>query len=334
MLKIRNKNKFGVVLSIIILFSATISLPVIYELSDLLSKTDKVNANILLVEGWLPPYAIEKAYEEFANNGYTHIITTGIKSPDYYMMAMNGYLIFYPHRVISQDNEFQVHKIEVDASSELDNENSAMFSVYVNDSLFTNFSADKKKRRFAITWEGNLLNIDSIIVQFVNDGVGDYGDRNLFVKEIIIDNEIKIPYQNNSEYDISKLDGKRRIINNFTSYAQLAKKRLLTTDIDSSLVIAIPGKRVNVNRTLISALAVRDWLETSDIDIKGINIVSLGNHAERTFMTYNKILDKKYDIGIISIPDHRASYSRRYKVLRTLREAVGIIYYWFILLPY
>jgi hypothetical protein len=125
-----------------------------------------------------------------------------------------------------------------------------------------------------------------------------------------------------------------KIKNDYTSYAKLAKNSLLAMGIDSSLVVEIPGKKVTLNRTLFSALAFRDWLKTSDIEVIGINIVTLGTHAERTLMTYNKILDKKYDIGIISLPDYRERHSRIYKVLKTIRETIGIIYYWMILIPY
>jgi hypothetical protein len=309
--------------------------PAFNYLSGYLSKSEQVHANILLVEGWLPPYAIEMAYNEFHNNGYSHIITTGLKSfSDYYILSENGYLIFYLKKKIPVVNEAFAHVIEIDACSELGGENSARFNVFVNDSMVADFLAVKKKRKYAITWVGNLTNIDSIMVQFVNDGVGDYGDRNLYVKEIIIDHKITIPYLNNSEYDIGALDGKRRIINNFNSNAEQARNTLLSTGIDSSLIIAIPGKGVKINRTLTSALAFRDWLKTTDIDIKGINIISMGTHARRTWMTYNKILNEKYDLGIISLPDYKNSYSRKNKVLKTIRETLGIIYYWIILIPY
>jgi hypothetical protein len=334
MLKYIGRKRLIILLLFISVLSGIIFLPIIYSLSDHLSKTARVNANILLVEGWLPPYAIEEASNEFHNKGYTHIITTGLNSPEYYMVSMNGYLIFYPKRVNSVDNELPVHVIEIDAYSELGGINSSRFNVYVNDSLISEFSADKRIRKYEISWEGKLTSIDSVMVQFINDKMGDFGDRNLYVKEVIIDNKIKIPYQNYSEYDISKLDGKRRIINNFGSYAQLARSRLLSMGIDSSFVTAVPGKRVKINRTLTSALAFRDWLDSSDIEIKGINVITMGTHARRTWMTYNKILNGRYDVGIISLPDYRDSYSRKHKILKTFRELFGLIYYWLILIPY
>jgi len=334
MLKYRGKKTLITILLFSFILSGIIFLPIIYSLSVHLSKTDRVKANILIVDGCLSEDALEMAYEEFQKNGYEYAITTGLKSPEYYMVYLNGYLVFYPKKKISGDNEVHAHVIEIDAYSELGGENSARFNVFVNDSLVADFLAVKKKRKYAITWEGKLTDIDSIMVQFVNDGVGDYGDRNLYVKEIIIDKETTIPYQNNSEYDLSEPGRKNRIVNNFNSYAQLARIRLLSMGLDSSLVIAVPGKRVKLNRTLTSALAFRDWLKTTDIEIKGINIISLGTHARRTWMTYNKILNKKYDIGIISLKDYKERYSRKYKVLKTLRETIGIIYYWFILIPY
>lgn len=335
-LMLRNIGKKGLI-TILVFFLILLSiifLLLIYSLSDYLSKTARVNANILLVEGWLPPYAIEMAYNEFHNNGYRHIITTGVISPEYYMLAMNGYLIFYTEGKISDNNEVPVHLIEVDAYSELEDKNSSHFNLYVNDSLVADFYADKHKKKYGLSWSRSLAEIDSITVQFDNDRHGDFGDRNLYIKEIIIDHKIIISHQNNSEYDIGVLDGRNRIINNSNSFAELAKNRLLSMGIDSTIIVAVPCRRVKINITLTSALAFRDWLKTTDLKVKGINIVSTGTHARRTWMTYTKVLNKTYNIGIISLPDYKNSHSRKNKILKLIRETVGIVYYWFILIPY
>ena len=309
--------------------------PAFNYLSGYLSKSEQVKANVLIVEGWLPEYALEMAYKEFEKGKYEYVITTGLQYRNkYFKVSENGYLIFYLKNKFSQINDSGLHSIGIDAYSELEGENRAHFNLYVNDSIITDFFVEKSKKRYRVEWKGNLSDIRTIYVQFTNDAVGDFGDRNLYVKEIIIDDKIKIPYQDNSEYDIGKLYGKNSTINNFNSSAQYAKKRLLSMGIDSSLLIAIPGNKVKINRTLSSALAFRDWLKTSNIDIKGINIISMGTHTRRTWMTYNKILNEKYFIGIISLPDNIHNYSRLSKVLKTIRETLGIIYYWFILLPY
>jgi hypothetical protein len=211
---------------------------------------------------------------------------------------------------------------------------SAHFNLFVKDSLIADFFAVKHKRRYKANYEGSLSDCDSIMIQLTNDRLDDSGDVNLFVKEIIIDQKTRVNYQNNTEYDIEDLDGKRRLINNVNSCAVLARNRLLAMGIDSSQIIAVPGEKARINRTLTSALAFRDWLKTTNIDIKGINIISMGTHARRTEMTYNKVLNEKYDIGIISLPENSTQYSRSRRVLKTIREILGIVYYWIILIPY
>ncbi len=42
-----------------------------------LAVTHRVNTNVLVVEGWIPRYAIREAAEEFKNRSYERILTTG-----------------------------------------------------------------------------------------------------------------------------------------------------------------------------------------------------------------------------------------------------------------
>jgi hypothetical protein len=302
---------------------------------NFLSKTEKVDANILLVEGWLPDYALENAKDEFQNSTYDLIITTGNNiHENFYTIYGSGYLTFYPGSLISTNSGSKEHTIEVEAFSELEGENCAHFELFVNDSLMADFYADKKKRKYGIIWKGDIAKIDSVMVHFDNDKWGAWGDRNLYVKEIIIDNTIHSPYFLNSKYDYLTLDGKDKILFRFSSYAELAKNTLLSFGIDSSLVVAIPGENAKINRTLTSAKSFRKWLDRSDIKINGINIVSLSAHARRTWMVYRKVLGKTYKIGIISVPDIEKKETKKYKLLTSLREILGIGYYWIILIPY
>lgn len=333
-------KKKGLHIRIIVLISVlilgyVILKPAFNYLSGYLSKSEQVSANLLIVEGWLPDYALEMAYKEFRENQYNYIITTGIRSTsEYFMLSEDGFLIFYPKNSLPGINYTGPHSIEVAAFSELGGENRAHFNLYINDSIAADFFAEKRKKVYSINWKGDLKKIDSIMVEFTNDFMGDFGDRNLFIKDINIDHKITIPFLNNSAYEVTYHDGKRRIINNYISNAELAKKRLVILGMDSSLITAVSGDKVRINRTLTSALAFRDWLKTADINIKGIKIISMGTHARRTWMTYNRVLNEKYKIGIISLPDYKYNRSKIVRFLKTIRETLGIIYYWFILIPY
>jgi hypothetical protein len=211
---------------------------------------------------------------------------------------------------------------------------SANFYLFVNNESIGYFFADKHKKTFSSKWNGNLSEIETISVQFTNDEKDEYGDVNLYVKDIVIDQKTVIPYLNNSEFYMGQLGGDRKIVNNFSSVAELARNRLLAMGIDSGMVTAVPGENVKINRTLTSAIAFRTWLEKSNLDIKGINIISLGAHTRRTWMIYNKVLNEKYPIGIISLPDYNYDNSRIYKFFKTIRETLGIMYYWIILIPF
>jgi hypothetical protein len=324
-------------LPFIILLTTGLLIFLIFSQSILnfLSKTEKVDANILLVEGWLPHNALENTRNEFQNRTYDLIITTGNNIHDnFYTIYGSGYMTFYAGKLISTTNGNHEHTIELEAFSELEGENCAHFDFYVNDSLMADFYADKKKRKYGITWKGDIAKIDSVMVHFDNDKWGVWGDRNLYVKEIIIDNTIHLPYFLNSKYDYLTLDGKDKILFRFSSYAELAKNTLLSLGIDTALVVAVPGENATINRTLTSAKSFKKWLDKSNIKIKGINIVSLSAHARRTWMVYKKVLGKTYKIGIISVPDTGKEETEKHKLLTSLREILGIGYYWIILIPY
>jgi hypothetical protein len=319
----------------LIITGSIIILTIRYNNTGFLSKTDKVeNANILVFEGWLPTDACLEAFREFKTNKYDLLVTTGLNSQEYCLVSMDGYLIFYLKNKFLNLDDSDSHIIEVTAYSELEGDNCAHFNLFVNDSMVKSFFADKTERKYGILWKNTLQKIDSIMIQFDNDAMGDFGDRNLYVKEITVDNKLVIPFQKNSEYDISAIDGIHRFVYNYNSLAEIARFEFLSMGLDSLLVKAVPGGKSAFNKTLTSVLAFRDWLAASGINVQGINIVSKGEHARRTWLIYKKVLDKSYDIGVIAIPEDKNNYSKRRRLYNTFREIIGIIYYRIILIPY
>ena len=301
----RYKKKPLKILMVFFILTGLFILSLIFILPGKLSETTKVDANILVVEGWLPPYALEMAYKEYRQNDYDYIVTTGLRSEGrHLLMAENGYMIFYPQKYLPISDKVPVmHLFEVKCYSDLEGEYGAHFNIFINDSLIADFYAVKAEKSYSAKWYGPLSEIDSVTIQFDNDRGGSFGDINLNVKEIIIDRKMSFPAQLYSDYDIAPLDGKNRTINDFRSVAEMARNMLISMGIDSLSVISITGENTMINRTLTSALAFRDFADTSDLEIRGINIVSLGSHAGRTIMVYDKVLKRKYDIGIISVPD-------------------------------
>mgnify|MGYP001163429421 FL=1 len=330
---IRNKNclKLTIVILIAIISSLVFSKPLFYYITNQLSKSRSVNAEVLIVEGWLPFHALDKAYTEFISNNYESILVSGTMS-DHFILEQNGCLIFNTEKLLCDTSKSTPNILEINAFSELSGENSARFKVYINDSLAGDFLSRKRNNKHKLIWNGSLSEIDSLTIEFINDKRGSFGDRNLYIKDINFNNEIVIPFHNKTKYIIKQKDGRGKSQKIFESNAELAKNYLLAKGIDSSKIKAIPTDLVKINRTLNSALTAREWIMQSGYNINGINVLSMGIHSHRTWMTYKKIFKDICNIGIISVPDYEFAWSRRVKVLRTLYEIIGNSYYRIILL--
>jgi hypothetical protein len=320
----------GICLLVIII----LILPANIQPKVFLSKTERVNANLLIVEGWLPSYSVDLVNKEFRDSDYDMIITSGVKSSnlDYCTVGSLGTLIFYPHFDPGSKYKKENHHIEIIAHSGMGGRYKAHFNFCINDSLAADFTAGKQKRKYGLNWYGSLGDIDSLSIEFDNDLVDEHGDRDLFIKEIVIDNEIHIPYQFNSVYEILTVDGKKRILNNVNSNSDIVRNELITSGIDPSLIVSVSADKVIINRTLSSALATRNLLGKMDLRIRGINVMSLGVHSRRTYMTYEKVLGKSYTIGIVSIPQNNKNKSKTGEIFEIIYEIIGIIYYQIIFL--
>jgi hypothetical protein len=331
------KSKVLISFTIIILLLSGIILLIYFnqaKLKSYLSVNRRADADILVLEGWLPDYAVELGYNECRKDNYDLIVTTGIYTPDldYYQIAVNGYMIFYMPETINNHSTSGNHKIEVLAHSDQGGIYSPHFNFYINDSLITDFTADAEDRQYGIIWEAPINEIDSVMIHFDNDFIDDNGDRNLYIKELIVDEITRIPYQYNSEFDMGMLDGRRRIRNNYQSSAEITRNKLIEMGIDSSLIRALTGKRTQINRTLTSVITFSDWIDSYEKDIKGINVISLGIHSRRTWMTYKRMIDRTINIGIISLPEEQNPDSGMSEYLKILKESVDLLYYWIILI--
>jgi len=66
---------------------------------------------------------------------------------------------------------------------------------------------------------------------------------------------------------------------------------------------AVPGKAKKRDRTWESASALRQWFQEEKIDVRALNVVSLGAHARRTRLIYEHAFGQRVRIGIIAIED-------------------------------
>ena len=87
----------------------------------------------------------------------------------------------------------------------------------------------------------------------------------------------------------------------YTSYAELTAVTLKEMGVDEKMIKAVPAEGVQKDRTYASAVALREWLSASGLKVKGINVVSLGCHARRTWLLFERAFEgEDVEIGVIS----------------------------------
>jgi len=306
------------------------------RLAETLAKTKKTKADIMVFEAWVSESLVNVVSDEFNTEDYKLIVVTGIESGElnFCQIPMNGYLIFYPDPSLMNDKEIRNHNIDITVHSEMGGKYSCHFNFFVNDTLLSEFIADDEERKYSLIWNGALKDIDSLMVHFDDDYLDEGGDKNLYVKEITINDKINIQYKYNSVYDIGRIGGTNRFINNYNSESELSRIHLMKSGIDPSLIIAITGKSSRINRTLKSALAFRRWLSNYNGNVKSINIISDGIHSRRTMITYKSILKKDIEIGIISLSEPAKEGFPKHRFMEILNETIKLVYYRIILMPY
>lgn len=72
---------------IAIAFTATLIIFMITQIHPFLAVNYPIKADVLVVEGWVPDYALKQALIEFKNGSYRQIITTGTPLPTGYYLA-------------------------------------------------------------------------------------------------------------------------------------------------------------------------------------------------------------------------------------------------------
>jgi acyl phosphate:glycerol-3-phosphate acyltransferase len=94
----------------------------------------------------------------------------------------------------------------------------------------------------------------------------------------------------------------------YENHAEMSKQRLLAAGVPEQRLSTAAAPDVRRNRTRAMALALRDFIEQSELDVGAVDIFSSGPHARRSRDTYRSVLDGHCRVGVIaSLP---SSYDR------------------------
>lgn len=85
-------------------------------------------------------------------------------------------------------------------------------------------------------------------------------------------------------------------------YAEQASYILEKYGIPASKIITIPTPASAQNRTFLSAVTVRDWLDKNMPSYKSLNLFTSGVHSRRSLFLYRMAFDDDKQIGVLLAP--------------------------------
>ena len=87
----------------------------------------------------------------------------------------------------------------------------------------------------------------------------------------------------------------------YKTYAELSAATFKALGFNSDKLVAVPGPKVIKDRTYHSAIALRDWLSNSELEVKSINLLSFGPHTRRSCLLFKEALEPKVKVGAIAL---------------------------------
>ncbi|NES73891.1 MAG: YdcF family protein, partial [Okeania sp. SIO2D1] len=112
-------------------------------------------------------------------------------------------------------------------------------------------------------------------------------------------------------------------LSEYNNFAELTAATLIALGVDPDRVVAIPTPQVVKYSTAASAIAVKEWLATSNLKVDSINIYTLGPHARRSWMIYRNIFSPDIQVGVIALEPKGYNPNRWWQSSAGMRTVVG-----------
>ena len=108
-----------------------------------------------------------------------------------------------------------------------------------------------------------------------------------------------------------------------STYADWSANDLREYGVPTDLVTPIPCWADRKDRTYHSALAVKQWFHDHQTPVRHINVVTLGAHARRTRLLFQKAFGSEAKIGVIAAQDQTYDSVHWWRSSEGVREVIG-----------
>jgi hypothetical protein len=107
------------------------------------------------------------------------------------------------------------------------------------------------------------------------------------------------------------------------TFADWSAQDLQKLGIAGDLITPIPSWVEQKDRTYSSAMAVKNWFVENRIPVQSIDVVTLGPHARRTRLLYEKAFGNEVQVGIIAAEGQDYDSAHWWRTSEGVREVVG-----------
>jgi hypothetical protein len=111
-------------------------------------------------------------------------------------------------------------------------------------------------------------------------------------------------------------------LSEYRTYAELGAAVVIKLGLATNEVHAVPAPDVRQDRTYASAVALKRWLAEQGRGASVLTVVSVGAHARRTRLLYEKAFGAGTVIGIIAVPDREYEAQRWWASSSGVRDVV------------
>lgn len=296
------------------------------QIIEYLSVNQPVDAEYLIVEGWMSDHSLDFAATEFRSNNYSKLIVTGVKMKPWYLMPVEGFFEFGLPReeIFLQKGDSIKLKLRGTAVNGIYSE----YSMFFNGKKAGSGSTRESWEEYVYIADTTFL-LQSFAVSFDNDAIFGEQDRNLFVGALTI-HDMVIPARSENSLFYEKNDTEKKHASrvDFSSVAEMATWVLREKGIKGEDILTLTAERSDINKTYNSALRVKKWLESESISRTSFNIVSENIHARRSWLLFRYALrNNKHKVGIITESKRDKNQNIKINNLSIWKEIAGNLYY-------
>lgn len=107
-------------------------------------------------------------------------------------------------------------------------------------------------------------------------------------------------------------------------------EKLIRFGVARELVVTTSSDEIRHDRTFHAAMAVKRWLQDQGLQATSIDIVTIGPHARRSRLLYEKALGAEVKVGVIAVEDRRFAPNHWWRssvgVRAVIGEAIAYVY--------